>query len=114
MTDDKMVCHPKRRLACFQMLACFEAWESEAPVQCEAIEEDCAVVVAKSPCEPLVDAAVDASRNFEIQCDAVQAAKPKRHPPHKYKTELCTNFGAAGTCRYGSKCVFAHGGCDKR
>jgi len=31
-----------------------------------------------------------------------------------YKTELCRSFGETGTCRYGSKCQFAHGVSDLR
>ena len=27
----------------------------------------------------------------------------------KYKTELCKNWIEVGTCRYGTKCQFAHG-----
>eukprot|EP00188_Purpureofilum_apyrenoidigerum_P005822 Plantae.Rhodophyta-Purpureofilum_apyrenoidigerum.ctg8033.p2 GENE.Plantae.Rhodophyta-Purpureofilum_apyrenoidigerum.ctg8033~~Plantae.Rhodophyta-Purpureofilum_apyrenoidigerum.ctg8033.p2 ORF type:complete len:131 (+),score=13.99 Plantae.Rhodophyta-Purpureofilum_apyrenoidigerum.ctg8033:357-749(+) len=30
----------------------------------------------------------------------------------KYKTEMCRSFQDYGTCRYGSKCQFAHG-CDE-
>jgi hypothetical protein len=26
-----------------------------------------------------------------------------------YKTELCVNWSRIGSCRYGSKCQFAHG-----
>jgi len=31
-----------------------------------------------------------------------------------YKTELCRSFEETGTCRYGSKCQFAHGGAELR
>ena len=27
----------------------------------------------------------------------------------KYKTELCESWKATGSCRYGYKCLFAHG-----
>ena len=90
-------CHEKRRLPCFQMLACFEAWETEAATG--AIE----AVGAVAPC-------VEAPT-----LHAVPAAEPQRHHlSHKYKTELCTHFAAKGKCGYGSKCVFAHGMSDRR
>ncbi|KAL4494056.1 hypothetical protein ABPG72_016012 [Tetrahymena utriculariae] len=37
-----------------------------------------------------------------------QAMKPKTDET-KYKTEMCKNFQATGTCNYGKKCKFAHG-----
>ncbi|GBF99847.1 hypothetical protein Rsub_12547 [Raphidocelis subcapitata] len=33
---------------------------------------------------------------------------------HLYKTELCKNWSALGTCRYGVKCQFAHGTLELR
>ena len=32
----------------------------------------------------------------------------------RYKTELCRSFGEVGTCKYGDKCQFAHGGHELR
>jgi len=35
-------------------------------------------------------------------------------PSNLYKTELCRSFEETGTCRYGSKCQFAHGYAELR
>lgn len=35
--------------------------------------------------------------------------KQKSSEDSKYKTEMCKNFQATGTCNYGKKCRFAHG-----
>eukprot|EP01012_Entosiphon_sulcatum_P018614 TRINITY_DN2336_c0_g1_i1.p1 TRINITY_DN2336_c0_g1~~TRINITY_DN2336_c0_g1_i1.p1 ORF type:complete len:203 (+),score=22.52 TRINITY_DN2336_c0_g1_i1:46-654(+) len=34
--------------------------------------------------------------------------------PHNYKTQMCRNWEAAQRCRYGQRCVFAHGPCELR
>jgi len=42
----------------------------------------------------------------------MQNAQDQQHanlPSNLYKTELCRSFEETGTCRYGSKCQFAHG-----
>jgi len=40
-------------------------------------------------------------RNIDIEVELNQQ--------NLYKTELCQSWGESGTCRYGSKCQFAHG-----
>ncbi|XP_026112861.1 mRNA decay activator protein ZFP36L2-like [Carassius auratus] len=35
-------------------------------------------------------------------------------PSNRYKTELCRSFQEYGTCKYGSKCQFAHGESELR
>uniref|UniRef100_A0A1E1X3D8 C3H1-type domain-containing protein n=1 Tax=Amblyomma aureolatum TaxID=187763 RepID=A0A1E1X3D8_9ACAR len=46
------------------------------------------------------------------------AATPTSPPPaqnsSRYKTELCRPFEESGTCKYGDKCQFAHGGHELR
>lgn len=40
------------------------------------------------------------------------ASRPSAPSPHistRYKTELCRTFEESGTCKYGTKCQFAHG-----
>lgn len=40
------------------------------------------------------------------------ASRPTAPPPHistRYKTELCRTYEESGTCKYGTKCQFAHG-----
>ncbi|XP_040902003.1 mRNA decay activator protein ZFP36L1 [Toxotes jaculatrix] len=40
------------------------------------------------------------------------ASKPPAPSPHistRYKTELCRTYEESGTCKYGTKCQFAHG-----
>jgi len=42
----------------------------------------------------------------------ITSAQDQQHanlPSNLYKTELCRSFEETGTCRYGSKCQFAHG-----
>ncbi len=43
----------------------------------------------------------------ETDTDSVEGAKPAKS--QLYKTELCKSFIDRATCRYGSKCQFAHG-----
>lgn len=48
----------------------------------------------------------------------IAAATPTSPPPaqnsSRYKTELCRPFEESGTCKYGDKCQFAHGGHELR
>ncbi|XP_029302781.1 mRNA decay activator protein ZFP36 [Cottoperca gobio] len=39
----------------------------------------------------------------------LQAQVPQMVAPNRYKTELCRGFQETGSCKYGSKCQFAHG-----
>ena len=41
-----------------------------------------------------------------------EAHEPERHP--SYKTEPCRPWEAAGHCRAGASCSFAHGDADRR
>ena len=34
---------------------------------------------------------------------------PPKAQAHLYKTEMCRSWAELGTCRYGHKCLFAHG-----
>ncbi|XP_017286535.1 mRNA decay activator protein ZFP36L1 [Kryptolebias marmoratus] len=38
-----------------------------------------------------------------------RASAPPPHISSRYKTELCRTFEESGTCKYGTKCQFAHG-----
>lgn len=40
---------------------------------------------------------------------ASRASAPSPHISTRYKTELCRTFEESGTCKYGTKCQFAHG-----
>eukprot|EP01023_Acetabularia_acetabulum_P065267 TRINITY_DN861_c0_g1_i3.p3 TRINITY_DN861_c0_g1~~TRINITY_DN861_c0_g1_i3.p3 ORF type:complete len:273 (-),score=43.40 TRINITY_DN861_c0_g1_i3:4412-5230(-) len=40
--------------------------------------------------------------------------KFKKPGNKQYKTEMCKTFEETGSCRYGKKCQFAHGGVDMR
>ncbi|XP_053329255.1 mRNA decay activator protein ZFP36-like [Spea bombifrons] len=42
------------------------------------------------------------------------ALPPLPAPSSRYKTELCRTFSETGTCKYGSKCQFAHGSMELR
>ncbi|XP_075042887.1 mRNA decay activator protein ZFP36-like [Mixophyes fleayi] len=42
------------------------------------------------------------------------ALPPLPAPSPRYKTELCRTFSETGTCKYGSKCQFAHGQVELR
>ncbi|XP_029923632.1 mRNA decay activator protein ZFP36 isoform X1 [Myripristis murdjan] len=39
---------------------------------------------------------------------------PTALPSNRYKTELCRGFQESGSCKYGSKCQFAHGEAELR
>uniref|UniRef100_A0A8C5DU10 mRNA decay activator protein ZFP36 n=1 Tax=Gouania willdenowi TaxID=441366 RepID=A0A8C5DU10_GOUWI len=41
--------------------------------------------------------------------DAAASRAPLPHISTRYKTELCRTFEENGTCKYGTKCQFAHG-----
>lgn len=42
------------------------------------------------------------------------AQVPPMVSPNRYKTELCRGFQETGSCKYGSKCQFAHGEAELR
>ena len=98
-----------RRLPCFRMLTCFEAWKESARAA-----EGTGTTEATA-CDAGSNGASDAPAGAPPEALCGEPPQPKHHhPPHKYKTNLCTHFGASGKCRYGSKCVFAHGVGEKR
>lgn len=39
---------------------------------------------------------------------------PSARPSSRYKTELCRTFHESGSCKYGTKCQFAHGTAELR
>lgn len=45
---------------------------------------------------------------------ALPAQVPPVVSPNRYKTELCRGFQETGSCKYGSKCQFAHGEAELR
>ncbi|XP_078102425.1 uncharacterized protein LOC144515448 [Sander vitreus] len=45
---------------------------------------------------------------------SLQAQVPQMVAPNRYKTELCRGFQETGSCKYGSKCQFAHGEAELR
>ncbi|CAJ1065594.1 mRNA decay activator protein ZFP36 [Xyrichtys novacula] len=45
---------------------------------------------------------------------ALPAQIPPMVSPNRYKTELCRGFQETGSCKYGSKCQFAHGEAELR
>ncbi|XP_070685304.1 mRNA decay activator protein ZFP36 [Pempheris klunzingeri] len=45
---------------------------------------------------------------------ALPAQVPPMVSPNRYKTELCRGFQETGSCKYGSKCQFAHGEAELR
>ncbi|XP_037322757.1 mRNA decay activator protein ZFP36 [Pungitius pungitius] len=45
---------------------------------------------------------------------ALPALVPQVVAPNRYKTELCRGFQETGSCKYGSKCQFAHGEAELR
>ncbi|XP_015241639.1 PREDICTED: tristetraprolin-like [Cyprinodon variegatus] len=44
----------------------------------------------------------------------LQAQVPPMLSSNRYKTELCRGYQESGTCKYGSKCQFAHGEAELR
>ncbi|XP_068174309.1 mRNA decay activator protein ZFP36L1-like [Antennarius striatus] len=50
--------------------------------------------------------------NTPVTTALPSASRPLAPSPHistRYKTELCRTFEESGTCKYGTKCQFAHG-----
>ncbi|XP_056139572.1 mRNA decay activator protein ZFP36-like [Lampris incognitus] len=45
---------------------------------------------------------------------SLQAQVPTLLPSNRYKTELCRGYQESGSCKYGSKCQFAHGEAELR
>ncbi|XP_071390335.1 mRNA decay activator protein ZFP36 [Centroberyx affinis] len=45
---------------------------------------------------------------------SLQAQVQPMLPSNRYKTELCRGFQESGSCKYGSKCQFAHGEAELR
>ena len=94
----------ERRLPCFRMLTSFEAWDEPA----RAAEGTTEATAGEASSYAASDAPAGASPEALCGGEPLQS----KHPPRKYKTNLCSHFG--GKCRYGSKCVFAHGVAEKR
>lgn len=47
--------------------------------------------------------------NGSLSSSTSKAATPSPHISTRYKTELCRTYEESGTCKYGTKCQFAHG-----
>ncbi|KAM9323928.1 mRNA decay activator protein ZFP36L2-like [Gastrophryne carolinensis] len=50
-----------------------------------------------------------ADRSVSMIEDGKKSVAPARPSSSRYKTELCRTFHESGSCKYGSKCQFAHG-----
>lgn len=58
---------------------------------------------------PAHDAVGTSVPNQTQPCQLISDASIVQHKQHKTKTKLCQSFSTSGYCKYGDKCVFAHG-----
>jgi hypothetical protein len=50
------------------------------------------------------------THTYGAPCQLISDASNAQHKQHKHtKTKLCQSFSTSGQCKYGDKCVFAHG-----
>ncbi|KAL7717728.1 Zinc finger protein [Entamoeba marina] len=69
--------------------------------------------VSSAPSTPLLSRSPRKS-SLSLKCDNINNQNGCSSPGSNvntslYKTELCKSYSETGTCRYGSKCQFAHG-----
>ncbi|XP_018432427.1 PREDICTED: zinc finger protein 36, C3H1 type-like 1 [Nanorana parkeri] len=55
-----------------------------------------------------------ADRSVSMIEESRKTSAAARLPSSRYKTELCRTFHESGSCKYGSKCQFAHGTAELR
>ncbi|XP_077142001.1 uncharacterized protein LOC143806006 [Ranitomeya variabilis] len=55
-----------------------------------------------------------ADRSVSMIEETKMSPPASRPPASRYKTELCRTFHESGSCKYGSKCQFAHGAGELR
>ncbi|XP_073494085.1 uncharacterized protein [Phyllobates terribilis] len=55
-----------------------------------------------------------ADRSVSMIEETKKSPPASRPPASRYKTELCRTFHESGSCKYGSKCQFAHGAGELR
>jgi len=56
----------------------------------------------------------DLSKDFQQRPKRNIDIEAELNRQNLYKTELCQSWGETGTCRYGTKCQFAHGSAELR
>lgn len=68
----------------------------------------------RSLSEPVERSTCSALANQQQQQQQQQQQRNNQGNSSRYKTELCRPFEESGTCKYGDKCQFAHGGHELR
>ncbi|XP_063794031.1 mRNA decay activator protein ZFP36L1-like [Pseudophryne corroboree] len=61
------------------------------------------------PSNPLRHIPFQAERSVSMIEESKKSPVTSRSSSSRYKTELCRTFHESGSCKYGSKCQFAHG-----
>lgn len=74
--------------------------------------------IKKNPESPKTFFDVSSNKEWEVKVSPVKKKKSsieeELNHQSRYKTELCRSWSETGSCRYGSKCQFAHGEAELR
>jgi len=94
----------------FSQVKLSDLWEppTQLPNSPEIEKSSC----PESPCPE--STCPDSPKDFQLRPKRNIDIEAELNRQNLYKTELCQSWGETGTCRYGTKCQFAHGSGELR